>query len=295
LTKRTLWQNAFSHSPCCPGYGQISVSETSTVTSCSGCSKSVSCQLWQCNIYKFIHVSFRCRVMDTQYWRKHIAIITILSAYGDTTDAMSCKYREQYRHMDCTDVNLGTLQPGVYPLNISEIKTLKLRNTSISPLLGSEFHNLKYVERLDLPANGLKYVPHNLFSSLSELLILHLGYNKIASLTDKRIFASQRKLLYLYLEWNQLTTLPAEVLHPLVSLQRLYLARNPFICDCQLYPAMLWCQQKCFITEATCKLPANHTWSSWSAGNNGNCTELSEPRSAASEGDSCKYYCLYIE
>lgn len=221
-----------------------------------------------------------------------IAVTTFTTTASTVTFAASCKYRPETRFMDCRRVSLKFLRVGEYPLNITSVQELLLWNTGLSELKENVFTNLTHLETLSVGSNFLLNLHHSLFSTLSQLRSLDLSYNKIAALTDNRLFASQKNLLYLHLESNQLTTLSAEVLYPMVSLHRLYLSLNPFVCNCQLLPAISWCQQKCLITEATCNVPANHTWQTWSASHNETCTD---PSVTVSEKPSCVYACLYIK
>ncbi|XP_023727532.1 slit homolog 1 protein-like isoform X1 [Cryptotermes secundus] len=220
-----------------------------------------------------------------------LILVTTLSSAATST-AASCKYSPESRLMDCRKVSLMFLQVGKYPLNDTSVQVLSLWNTGLSELKENVFGKLTDLETLSLGSNLLVNLHHNVFSTLSQLRSLDLSYNKIASLTDNRLFASQKNLLYLHLESNQLTTLPAEVLYPMVSLHRLYLSFNLFVCNCQLLPTMMWCQQKCLITEATCNVPANYTWETWSASHNETCAEPSE---TVSEKPSCAYACLYTK
>jgi Leucine-rich repeat (LRR) protein len=231
--------------------------------------------------------------MDIPIWSAWLIVVTALNTTGSTvTFAASCKFSLETQTMDCRRVSLIFLQAGEYPLNITSVKVLSLWNTGLSEVKEAVFTNLTNLEVLSLGNNLLLGLHHSLFSTLSQLLSLDLSYNKITSLTDKRLFAAQKNLLYLYLESNQLTTLPAEVLYPMVSLHRLYLSYNPFVCNCQLFPAMLWCQQKCLLTEATCNVPANHTWQTWSVSHDETCKERG---ATAPEIPSCSYACLYTK
>jgi Leucine-rich repeat (LRR) protein len=231
--------------------------------------------------------------MDIPTWSAYLVILTALNTTAFAVAvAASCRYFLETQYMDCHKVKFMSLQAGKYPLNITSVRILNLWNTGVSELQGNVFSNLTDLEFLNLGNNLLMYLHSDLFSALSQLRSLDLSYNKIASLTDKHHFASQKNLLYLYLEGNQLTTLPADVLYPMVSLHRLYLSLNPFVCNCQLHPTMLWCQQKCLITEATCNVPANNTWQTWASSNEETCHKASETHSQA---NACSYACLYTK
>jgi carboxypeptidase N regulatory subunit len=116
---------------------------------------------------------------------------------------------------------------------------------------------------LDLSINHLQYLDISLFVNLTELWTLDITSNRLISLTDERLFSSQLKLKYLKLSNNRLIFLSKEVLTPLASLKYLYLAGNPFVCDCQLRVTMLWCQDKNVSTNAVCYYPNIYNGSSW--------------------------------
>jgi cbb3-type cytochrome oxidase subunit 3 len=192
--------------------------------------------------------------------------ITLLSIHncGVSCDRSKvCKYARYILKMDCTDVELEGLHDNMYPINSPSLSVLILQNTGLTTLEPNVFSHLTKLTRLDLSRNHLHNLDNRLFVNLTELWTLDITNNRLISLTDERLFASQLKLKYLKLSNNSLIFLGKGVLSPLVSLKYLYLSGNPFVCDCQLRDAMLWCEDRNLSTNAVCHYPNTYNGSSW--------------------------------
>jgi hypothetical protein len=142
-----------------------------------------------------------------------------------------CKYAIWGR-AECGNMNLGTLHPDRYPVNLTSLVYLDLDNNGLVALDAGVFRRVTRLRTLILRNNMLQILPHSLFSDLYELQDLDLRSNRLVSLTDERLFRSQNSLTSLYLSHNKLITIHQQVVLPLQNIQILNLAYNPFICDC---------------------------------------------------------------
>jgi hypothetical protein len=107
------------------------------------------------------------------------------------------------------------------------------------------------------------------------LQILDLSNNKLKSLTDERLFKYQINLQELQLSHNKLTAIGAQVFAPLHTLEKLTLADNPFMCDCDLRFTMMWCDLRNIDTGAICKEPFLYTGLPWTVPKpTGSCKDL---------------------
>jgi len=149
-------------------------------------------------------------------------------------------------------VKLEGLHSYMYPVNSPTLLNLILENTGVKTLEPYVFSQLTKLTRLDLSRNQLQTLDYRLFIKLVELRSLDITNNRLISLTDERLFASQLKPKYLKLSSNSLISLSKGVLTPLASLKYLYLLGNPFVCDCELWDAMLWCENRNLSTNAVC-------------------------------------------
>ncbi|PBC34806.1 Protein slit [Apis cerana cerana] len=83
---------------------------------------------------------------------------------------------------------------------------------------------------VDCRENSLTKVPTHLPEDTTEL---RLEQNRITEIPPKA-FSPYRKLRRIVLYGNKITELPSGLFQGLTNLQLLHLARNPFICDCNL-------------------------------------------------------------
>jgi len=197
----------------------------------------------------------RCWILITLTW--------IPKSGAAANRPTACKYAGYIFTMDCTDVKLEGLHSYTYPVNSPTLLTLILQNTGIQTLEPDVFSQLTKLTRLDLSRNQLQTLDYRLFINLTELRSLDVTNNRLISLTDGRLFTSQLKLKYLKLSSNSLISLSKGILTPLVSLKYLYLSGNPFVCDCELREAMLWCEDRNVSTNAVCYYPRDYNGSSW--------------------------------
>ena len=85
-------------------------------------------------------------------------------------------------------MDLGTLHPDRYPVNLSSLVYLDLDNSGLFALDTGVFRRVTRLRTLILRNNMLQILPHSLFSDLYELEDLDLRSNRLVSLTEERLF-----------------------------------------------------------------------------------------------------------
>lgn len=155
--------------------------------------------------------------------------------------------------VDCRDKTLTEI-----PDNIPESATeIRLEENHITQIPSRIFADMKKLRRIDLSNNQISFVAPDAFSGLHQLSSLVLYGNKITELPPG-VFHGLTSLQLLLLNANRITCIRVDAfkdlnsLHllslydnkiqslangtfaPLKNIQTLHLARNPFICDCNL-------------------------------------------------------------
>ncbi|XP_077992142.1 slit homolog 2 protein-like [Glandiceps talaboti] len=114
-----------------------------------------------------------------------------------------------------------------------KLRRIDLSNNLISELAYDAFSGLKSLASLVLYGNKITELPPGLFKGLTSLQLLLLNANKISCLrTDTFKDLTLLNLLSLY--DNNIQSIANTTLSSLTSIQTLHLAKNPFICDCNL-------------------------------------------------------------
>ncbi|XP_044761179.1 protein slit isoform X1 [Coccinella septempunctata] len=113
------------------------------------------------------------------------------------------------------------------------IRRIDLSNNKISKIAPDAFMGLKALTSLVLYGNKIKDLPAGVFQGLISLQLLLLNANEISCIR-KDTFKDLRSLSLLSLYDNNIQSLGNGSFDSLKSIQTLHLARNPFICDCNL-------------------------------------------------------------
>ncbi|XP_039440093.1 protein slit isoform X3 [Culex pipiens pallens] len=113
------------------------------------------------------------------------------------------------------------------------LKRIDLSNNNISRVAYDAFSGLKSLTSLVLYGNKIKDLPASVFKGLTSLQLLLLNANEITCVR-KDAFKDLQNLSLLSLYDNNIQTLANGTFDALKSIQTLHLARNPFICDCNL-------------------------------------------------------------
>ncbi|XP_043587726.1 protein slit isoform X1 [Bombus pyrosoma] len=114
-----------------------------------------------------------------------------------------------------------------------KLRRIDLSNNQIKKVAADAFHGLKSLESLVLYGNKITELPGGLFQGLTNLQLLLLNANEISCIrTD--LFRDLTSLTLLSLYDNNIRSLANGTFANLRSIETLHLARNPFICDCNL-------------------------------------------------------------
>ncbi|XP_076624299.1 slit guidance ligand isoform X1 [Colletes latitarsis] len=114
-----------------------------------------------------------------------------------------------------------------------KLRRIDLSNNQIKKVAADAFHGLKSLESLVLYGNKITELPSGLFQGLTNLQLLLLNANEISCIrTD--LFRDLTSLTLLSLYDNNIRSLANGTFANLRSIETLHLARNPFICDCNL-------------------------------------------------------------
>ncbi|XP_061503108.1 protein slit isoform X1 [Anopheles gambiae] len=117
--------------------------------------------------------------------------------------------------------------------NHRRLKRIDLSNNNISRVAYDAFSGLKSLTSLVLYGNKIKDLPASVFKGLTSLQLLLLNANEI-SCVRRDAFKDLHNLSLLSLYDNNIQSLANGTFDSLRSIQTLHLARNPFICDCNL-------------------------------------------------------------
>ncbi|XP_032672289.1 protein slit isoform X1 [Odontomachus brunneus] len=114
-----------------------------------------------------------------------------------------------------------------------KLRRIDLSNNQIKKVAADAFHGLKSLESIVLYGNKIAELPAGLFQGLTNLQLLLLNANEISCIrTD--LFKDLTSLTLLSLYDNNIRSLANGTFANLRSIKTLHLARNPFICDCNL-------------------------------------------------------------
>jgi hypothetical protein len=173
-----------------------------------------------------------------------------------------CKYHDVTKTVNCSNINIGTMQIQNVSVDSLKVERLHLKNASLTMLEANVFRSVPKLWYLDISNNFLETLDYRLFSKLTKLLQLDLTNNRLTSLRDERLFKSQARLSTLLLGNNEIRVLDLVVIIPLNSIRVLNLTGNPFICSSEFSQLELWWTERVLDTGATCTHANASSWSS---------------------------------
>ncbi|XP_044737228.1 protein slit isoform X2 [Chrysoperla carnea] len=113
------------------------------------------------------------------------------------------------------------------------LRRIDLSNNKITKLAGDAFLGLNSLVSLVLYGNKIKELPAGVFHGLTSLQLLLLNANEI-SCVRRDTFKDLHSVSLLSLYDNNIQSLAKGTFDSMKKIQTLHLARNPFICDCNL-------------------------------------------------------------
>nr|XP_018908072.1 PREDICTED: protein slit isoform X2 [Bemisia tabaci] len=113
------------------------------------------------------------------------------------------------------------------------LRRIDLSKNHISKVAADAFQGLKSLNSLVLYGNKIKDLPKGVFHGLTSLQLLLLNANEISCIR-KDTFKDLISLNLLSLYDNNIQSMAEGTFDAMKSIQTLHLARNPFICDCNL-------------------------------------------------------------
>ncbi|XP_070212275.1 protein slit-like isoform X2 [Littorina saxatilis] len=117
--------------------------------------------------------------------------------------------------------------------DMKKLRRIDLSNNQISFVAPDSFSGLHQLSSLVLYGNKITDLPPGVFNGLTSLQLLLLNANKITCVRVDA-FKDLHSLHLLSLYDNKIQSLANGTFAPLRNIQTLHLARNPFICDCNL-------------------------------------------------------------
>lgn len=156
-----------------------------------------------------------------------------------------------YNKLSALDVDLFKDAKTFYYLNVSGNPDLVIPRDG--PFLDSPKLNW-----LDVSSCGIKELYPNTFGKLRGLKVLSLAGNRLETLPEG-VFQPLQNLYSLDLSDNLFRTINPTVFKHMKHLS-LYMGRNPWECDCSLYPLLEWVKTKRMKDEVRCAKPEDKLW-----------------------------------
>ncbi|XP_067372053.1 nyctalopin, partial [Channa argus] len=140
--------------------------------------------------------------------------------------------------------------------DLVRLENFYLNDNLLCALPRLAFKGLIRLKMLNLGGNQLINISKTWFSDLVELEVLYLDRNQLLYI-EEGTFENLTSLITLHLNSNNLTTLPLPVFQPIYLLGRLYLFKNPWVCDCSLEWLKEWMENYKLVRDIPCTSPSS--------------------------------------
>ncbi|KAF3843678.1 hypothetical protein F7725_002527 [Dissostichus mawsoni] len=140
--------------------------------------------------------------------------------------------------------------------DLVRLENFYLNDNVLADLPRSAFKGLVCLKMLNLGGNKLTNVSHTWFGDQVELEVLYLDRNQLLNI-EEGAFENLTSLITLHLNSNNLTTFPFPVFQPVYFLARLFLFRNPWVCDCSLEWLKDWMESYKLVRDVPCASPSS--------------------------------------
>ncbi|XP_066438216.1 nyctalopin-like [Eleutherodactylus coqui] len=143
----------------------------------------------------------------------------------------SFKYQQALEDLNLRRNRIWAIQVEAFN-QLNKLSVLNLGHNSISHLPNQLFGGLDRLRIMYLEANRIDQINCS-FNRLVHLKKLHLNNNRITHITHNA-FSSLKQLQLLQLNKNNLTSLPNFLFSRMPKLKSVFLASNPWSCDCSM-------------------------------------------------------------
>ena len=138
------------------------------------------------------------------------------------------------------------------------------------------FENVNKLEYLDFAECGLSYIEEGAFKNMPELAVIYLEDNILSNVSENAFegldnlddldvsgnplfplgaLCSARFVHRLFLQYNEYQTLDPSTFQEMKYLEKLYVYKNPFICDCKLHWTSVLSQYGVTVYDGMCSQP----------------------------------------
>uniref|UniRef100_A0A8C2XBV6 Nyctalopin n=1 Tax=Cyclopterus lumpus TaxID=8103 RepID=A0A8C2XBV6_CYCLU len=159
------------------------------------------------------------------------------------------------KYLNLQENRINVIHDGAFQ-DLLRLENFYFNDNLLCDLPRFAFRGLVRLKMLNLGGNLLTNVSKTWFGDLVELEVLYLDRNQLLNI-EEGTFENLTSLITLHLNSNNLTTLPLPVFQPVYLLGRLFLFRNPWVCDCSLEWLKGWKESYQLVRDIPCASPSS--------------------------------------